>query len=282
MMPKLVIYTDLDGSLLDHDNYSHAAADVLLAELQAHDIPVIITSSKTRSEQMLLRNELGNAHPFIVENGAAVFIPAGYFKTQPSGTANEDGYWVKRFSLPRQHWLEIIADIATDFSGEFNSFDSLNSGQIAVLTGLSEASAALAASREFGEPVHWTGSDTGRRQFIRQLEQRGAHVLQGGRFLHISGDCDKGRAMQWLHGHYAMQADSKMPASLAIGDSQNDAAMLEAADHALIIRSPSIAEPTLLRRDNIWRGSKTGPAGWDEGVRKILYSMNLLKGSTHG
>lgn len=281
-MTKLVIYTDLDGSLLDHDSYSHAAADALLAELETHAVPVILASSKTRSEQIPLRNELGNQHPFIIENGAAVLIPVGYFKTQPSGTADEDGYWLKRFSLPRKHWLETIADIAADFSGEFTNFDNLDSRQIASLTGLSAAAAARAASREFGEPVHWTGSDKGRQQFIQRLEQSGAHVLQGGRFLHVSGDCDKGSAMQWLHSCYREQTVGKMPASLAIGDSQNDAAMLEAADYALIIRSISDSEPTLLRSDHTWRSSKSGPGGWDEGVRKILHSMDLLKGSSNG
>ena len=281
-MTKLVIYTDLDGSLLDHDSYSHAAADALLNELEAHGIPVIIASSKTRSEQVSLRNELGNHHPFIVENGAAVFIPVGYFETQPSGTVHDNGYWIKRFSLPRHHWLEIIADVSADFTGEFTSFDNLDSGQIVSLTGLSEAAAAQAARREFGEPVHWTGSDKGRQRFIQRLEQGGAHVLQGGRFLHVSGDCDKGRAMQWLNDLYGRQAEGKTPASLAIGDSQNDTAMLEAADCALIIRSPSHAAPTLLRSERTLHSSNYGPGGWDEGVRKILYALHLLKGSTNG
>jgi len=281
-MTKLVIYTDLDGSLLDHDSYSHAAADALLAELEAQGIPVIIASSKTRSEQVSLRNELDNHHPFIVENGAAVFIPAGYFETQPSGTVHENGYWVKRFSLPRLHWLKMIAGVSADFNGEFTSFDNLDTGQIVSLTGLSEAAAARAARREFGEPVHWTGSDKRRQRFIQRLEQGGAHILQGGRFLHVAGDCDKGRAMQWLNNRYGRQSDGKTPASLAIGDSQNDAAMLEAADYALIIRSPFHAEPTLLRSEGTLRSSNYGPGGWDEGVRKILHSLHLLKGSTNG
>ena len=281
-MTKLVIYTDLDGSLLDHDSYSHVLADALLVELEAHGIPVIIASSKTRCEQILLRNELGNQHPFIVENGAAVFMPIGYFEARPSGTDEDNGYWVKRFSLPRQHWLEIISDVSADFSGEYTNFDNLDTRQIVALTGLSEAAAELAARREFGEPVHWTGSDKGRQRFIQRLQQSGAHVLQGGRFLHVSGDCDKGSAMQWLHSRYAQQPDDRMPASLAIGDSQNDAAMLEAADYALIIHSASVAEPVLLRSNHTWRSSKSGPGGWDEGVRKILHSQHLLKDSTNG
>ena len=274
-MTKLVIYTDLDGSLLDHDSYSHAPADMLLAELEAHGIPVIIASSKTRCEQIPLRNELGNDHPFIVENGAAVFIPVGYFNTRPSGIVDENGYWIKRFTFPRLHWLEIIAGVAREFSGEFTSFSNMDNRQIVSLTGLSEAAAARAASREFGEPVHWTGSDKARQRFIQRLQQSGAHVLQGGRFLHVSGDCDKGSAMQWLHDCYARQADGMIPASLAIGDSQNDAAMLEAADYALIIRSASDAEPALLRGEHTLRSSKYGPRGWDEGVRKLLHSLHL-------
>ncbi len=88
--------------------------------------------------------------------------------------------------------------------------------------------------------------------------------------------------MQWLHSRYAQQPDDRMPASLAIGDSQNDAAMLEAADYALIIHSASVAEPVLLRSNHTWRSSKSGPGGWDEGVRKILHSQHLLKDSTNG
>lgn len=281
-MTRLVIYTDLDGSLLDHDSYSHAPADALLAELEDHGIPVILTSSKTRAELVSLRSELGNHHPFIVENGAAVFVPVDYFEVQPSDTEQDNGYWIKRFSLPREHWLGKIAAVAEEYAGEFTGFDNLDIAQIVALTGLSDSSAALAARREFGEPVHWTGSNKGRQLFIRALEHNGARILQGGRFLHVSGECDKGCAMQWLAGQYGRQSDDEAPPSLAIGDSQNDEAMLEAADYALIIRSASHAEPALLRKEHILRSGKYGPDGWDEGVRRILLSLNLLKGSNNG
>jgi hydroxymethylpyrimidine pyrophosphatase-like HAD family hydrolase len=66
-MSSIVIYTDLDGSLLDHHSYSHAAADALLAELETQGIPVIPVSSKTRAELLQLRRQLDNRHPFIVD-----------------------------------------------------------------------------------------------------------------------------------------------------------------------------------------------------------------------
>ena len=91
--------------------------------------------------------------------------------------------------------------------------------------------------------------------------------------MHVSGDCDKGRALLWLNAQYA-KALGEMPVSIAIGDSHNDAAMLEAADHAIIIRSPSHAPPGLSRGEGVLVTQGTGPVGWDEGVRKILETIN--------
>lgn len=281
-MNNIVIYTDLDGSLLDHYSYSHAAADALLEELGVLGIPVVPASSKTRAELLQLRHELDNQHPFIVENGAAVFIPAGYFSAKPPETENRDGYWVKYFSLPRSHWLQKIDAIATDFAGEFDNFASLDIESIAALTGLDPAAAQQAAAREFGEPVHWLGSPSSRQRFIAALQNNDARVLQGGRFLHVSGDCDKGRALQWLNAQYGIQAAGRRPLSLAIGDSQNDAAMLEAADHALIIRSPVHPPPTLSRSERTLLSKHYGPGGWSQGVRQILQSLEETKGTSYG
>ncbi len=273
-MTQIAVYTDLDGSLLDHHDYSHAAADSLLQALEKQDIPVIPVSSKTRAELLPLRKELNNRHPFIVENGAAVFIPQGYFAEQPAETITQNGYWVKVFTSPRSHWLDKIDAIAADFPDAFINFARLDINTIIDLTGLNPVAAQQASEREFGEPVHWLGSDTDQTRFVTALEQAGANVLRGGRFLHISGNCGKGRALLWLNEQYKKQPHGIDPISIAIGDSQNDVAMLEAADHALIIRSPSHQPPVLSRNKNSSLSHSQGPTGWDEGLRKILHSLN--------
>ena len=83
----LVIYTDLDGTLLDHETYSFDAARQALDRLQAQAIPLIFCTSKTRSETEMWRARMQNAHPFIVENGGALFVPAGYFSISFQATA---------------------------------------------------------------------------------------------------------------------------------------------------------------------------------------------------
>src|SRR2546423_300740 len=70
-----VVFTDLDGTLLDAETYRYDAARQGLDRLREHAIPLIICTSKTRAEVEPLRNELGNTDPFIVENGGALYVP---------------------------------------------------------------------------------------------------------------------------------------------------------------------------------------------------------------
>ena len=48
--PHLIIFSDLDGTLLDHDDYRWQAADPALARLRAANIPLVLNSSKTVPE----------------------------------------------------------------------------------------------------------------------------------------------------------------------------------------------------------------------------------------
>src|SRR3990167_8085280 len=78
-MPDTIIVSDLDGTLLDSTSYSFAAAQPALEAIRARGVPLILCSSKTRTEIEGYRQCLNNRHPFITENGAGIFIPRGYF-----------------------------------------------------------------------------------------------------------------------------------------------------------------------------------------------------------
>jgi predicted mannosyl-3-phosphoglycerate phosphatase (HAD superfamily) len=77
---QLVVFTDLDGTLLDHQTYSFQAARPMINKLLRLGIPIVINTSKTRAETEILSRRLKLNHPFIVENGGAVFIPEGCFE----------------------------------------------------------------------------------------------------------------------------------------------------------------------------------------------------------
>ena len=270
----LMLFTDLDGSLLDHLSYSFEPARPMLEALRDMDVPVVLTSSKTRAEIEQIRGELGNSHPFIVENGAAVFIPVGYFSRQPDGTVRREDYWVHECSAGRSQWLRLLAGLESRYPGEYDYFFRAGPAGISTMTGLDLAAAELANQREYSEPVQWLGSDARKFGFAAELAAAGANPLQGGRFLTVAGDCDKGRALTWLREAYRKAWNLKQVHDLAAGDSGNDVAMLEAAQTALVIRSPVHDFPPLNRTDEVIYSTRPGPEGWAEGVDRWLESQS--------
>ncbi len=268
---ETLIFTDLDGSLLDHFDYQVAPADSLMKTLETMHIPVIFCTSKTFSEVLQLRTQLANRHPFIVENGAAIYLPADYFDQPPAGflKSHHPDYLVHAFCEDRAHWIAQLEQIKADFPDQFISFTELGTKGIMKATGLPEERAQLANQRQFSEPVKWLGSDAQKKTFIESMNQFGANIEQGGRFLHVIGRCSKGRALHYLYNQYqALQ--SIAITTIAIGDSHNDIAMLEAADIALLIRSPVHPFPTIRDLPTLFKSQHYGPHGWVEGLQKIL------------
>ncbi len=268
-----LVVTDLDGSLLDHHDYSYAPALPVLQVLEEMRVPVVFASSKTRAEMLALRKELGNEHPFIVENGAAVLIPEGYFLKAPEHTELRDGYWVRELAPPRQQWAAPLAALRASMPGAFEDFASAGTEGIVAMTGLSVEKAALANEREYSEPVQWRGDDDGLEAFLATLDDAGARVLKGGRFYSVAGDCDKGQALAWLREQYRLAASAAAVYDLAVGDGANDVPMLEIAHRALVIPAPDRPLPALTRDEGVIVGEGMGPVAWAWGVREWLRSL---------
>lgn len=274
MSPLLLVFSDLDGSLLDHHDYSFEAALPAVEALRERGVPLILCSSKTRAEIEPLRAQLGNRDPFIVENGAAVFVPGGSpGLTPPDCTADGDG-WVHEFAPPRQRWLAELERFKSEFKGQFTHFAAMGLDGVMAATGLGREAAARAMDRNYSEPVLWRGSDECRADFVAALTAAGATVLQGGRFLSVAGDCDKGLALRWLRDCYQRDNPARDVHDLAIGDSANDSAMLESARHALVIRSPVHGFPPLQRQSATRYSQDFGPTGWAQGVLDWLQSLD--------
>jgi len=273
MNKKVLVFTDLDGTLLDHYSYETEDAQETIVTLKFHDIPIIPNSSKTFDEIMEIRQQLALASPFVIENGAAVYIPVGYFDEQPADTQLEGDFWVKAFCADKAHWLSLLQQEATQFHAFFEGFSQLTTQQLADLTGLEPLQAEMAKQRQYGEPLNWLGSAQEKAEFIAHMQKSGAHILQGGRFLHVSGHCDKGQAQRWLAAQYQdKKKDVQEVVTIALGDSGNDSAMLEAANIAVQIRSPVHDFPQLQRQQDVYQSQQCGPAGWAECLQKIVLS----------
>lgn len=251
----LIIFTDLDGTLLDHDTYSFAPALPALIDIKSRGYPLILTSSKTRVELHRLQQALQLDYPFISENGAAVHW-------------QENGEWLrKEFSTPRQQLIDTLQELRKKNNYRFTAFMDCTNADIAELTGLPLSEAALAAQREYTEPLRWDDSPERLTSFLQQLAEHELQGIQGGRFLSIMGKFDKANAMEWLVNRYQTQPP---PTVVALGDSPNDEAMLQAADIAVIIRSDRSDQLHVDQPAWVIRTTDAGPAGWQDAMTRIL------------
>jgi mannosyl-3-phosphoglycerate phosphatase len=267
---KTIIFSDLDGTLLDHYTYQAKAAKQTLKRLKDVDIPVILNTSKTLAETQVIRLDLDLTTPFIIENGAAVYIPINTFATQPAGTLVIGNYWVKSLSLPRQYWLDLLSDHSAGFSQLYQGFSTLSESALRQITGLSVGQAKRAKQRQFAEPLNWLGDAPTKSAFIEHLVNLGANVIQGGRFMHVGDHCDKGQALIWLTERYREHFATSYISTIALGDGENDISMLEAAEIAIQVRSPVHKFPTLSRQYKIIQTQLYGPEGWDQAIQKLL------------
>jgi mannosyl-3-phosphoglycerate phosphatase len=187
----LIIFTDLDGSLLNHGDYSHAEAMPALARVKSSGIPLVMTTSKTRREVELLQREMGLREPFIVENGGGIFFPAGYGELSLAEYEARGDYRVVVLGTAYARIRNFLERVRPQFGAR--GFGDMTPAEISELTGLSLEQSALAAEREFTEPFLLEQPEDLER-FTDAAAREGLQVTRGGRFLHLIGrGQDKGR-----------------------------------------------------------------------------------------
>ena len=93
---RAVVFTDLDGTLLDHDSYAWTAAAPALDALKQAGVPLVLASSKTAAEIAALHAELGLGRtPAIVKKGAGLWRP-GAGPDDTGADANQDASAYRR------------------------------------------------------------------------------------------------------------------------------------------------------------------------------------------
>lgn len=267
------ISTDLDGTLIDHHDYSFDGANEALKLCQEQQIPIILNTSKTFKETHNLKQKIGLDGPIIVENGSAlVYSDTPTIQTQ---VASDQRHQSMIFGTKRTELLSFIDSIRVKYGWQLEGFNDWSIQQISDNTGLSLEESQNASDKQYSEPFLWLDSDENLNKFEQLANELNYKILQGGRFYHLQGNCTKASPLNWLKQHTQKipGLNMQLPKNatlIALGDGNNDIAMLEVADIAVCVRSPVNDFPNLKSHSNLVQTQNLGPHGWNEAVLKII------------
>lgn len=268
MEKRILVFTDLDGTLLDQRTYSFEPARNTLSLLRKSGIPVIICTSKTRAEVEEIRAALGNTDPFVVENGGAIFVPEGKFSIELQSVKRSPGYLVVEMGSPYSRILGVFSQMKDRLTGRVRGFSDLTVEEVARLTRLSLEEAARAKKREYDEPF-LLDDPAANLDMIRTMAESAGLSITRGRFFHLTGDNDKGRAVRVVKDIYA-RADGIVPRTIGLGDSLNDLPLLENVDFPVLVQKPGGRYEPSIRLDNLILAPGEGPIGWSVAVRELV------------
>ena len=261
----MIVFTDLDGTLLDHHSYDFTPALPALERLRAGRVPVVLTTSKTLEETRHYACELGLDGPLITENGGAVCTPLAVDADQPKDLTMS-GYGIS-VSGPGYGALKAwLHRLRTTHDFRFTGFSDWTVEQVAQHTGLDQTAAGRARQRLATEPLVWEDSEQAWTRFQREAAAAGLRCVEGGRFRHLIGPREKSEAMR--------QVLERFPTAggpiIALGDGPNDREMLLQADIAVVIRNHNGGYLDLPERPDAIRTRAAGPQGWLEAMDCIL------------
>jgi len=271
-MPKVVIFSDLDGTLLDHDTYSFQAASETIELLHSKDIPLVICTSKTRSEIELYRKLLKNKSPFISENGGGIFIPEGYFSKEFEYEKRIEGYKVIELGVSSETLSATLRSISKETGIPIRGFSDMTVAEITEVTGLDEEIAKLSMERDYSEPFLINEDRKDTATISDKINLKGYQYTKGGRFHHILGGNDKGKAVKILTNLYKSKfGDIK---TVGLGDSLNDLPMLEAVDNPIIVQKPNGGYDPEIQLSNLTYADGAGPSGLNSSILKLFMSFD--------
>jgi mannosyl-3-phosphoglycerate phosphatase len=279
MQKKLLVLSDLDGTFLDHDNYSFEKSLDALKLLISKSGSIAFVTSKTAAEVLSLIEELrvsGIPAPiaFAVENGCGIYLPIGSYSHEEINriipdlnVTEKDGYYVISFGSQKYQDLRVVLKEIEQQIGKKNiGFGDMTALELAENSGLSVEQSQLAKNREFDEPYYIIeGDDKDYQQAKEITESKGLSYHKGGRYAHISLPQDKGKAAEIL---LKLHSKNNPIVSVGIGDAENDLAFLDACERGYLVRGKK--EITKDLPDNIQRIAPVGSLGFSEVIRKEL------------
>jgi mannosyl-3-phosphoglycerate phosphatase len=276
---KIIVFSDLDATLLDRETYSWKPAERAIEALRKRDAALVMVTSKTLSEIVALHQELGFDDPFVFENGGGIAlheetVPREFVTPWEPKTEkfHREGFTVLALGRGYEELVKSLAEISTEVGTPLLGFSAMSHEEVTKTTSLPAEQAVKARMRFFDEPFMIAEDSKALEAEIRNAAvRRGLDVVKGGRFWHLIGHAGKGKAVSVLLEAFKKRYGAVV--SIGLGDSPNDLPFLQLVDIPVVMGKPFQAESVLSLSERAHRYDSSGPEGWNQAVLDILATL---------
>ena len=257
---KILIFTDLDGSLLDRDTFKFDKILNYIKDLISKGIFIIPNSSKTKKEIENFNKELNEDLPFVIENGAAIYNLNLIHTSFP-----------EKISLSREvnEIFEIFNNkISEKYKSKCKFVKNLNSDKQSQIFGLPKEKIRLAVNREYSVPFIFDGSKVDKTNLIKSVNNAGLSLHEGGRVINLCDKVSKSHAMKNIVKIFKKIFQDEL-ITVGVGDNFNDLDMLKNSDIPCLVFNDKFTMEKI-NINNCLVSKKPAPEGWEEVVKLAL------------
>lgn len=256
-----IIFTDLDGTLLD-EKYSFEEALPTLKSIQNKKIPLVFCTSKTEPETKIYIKKMKVNHPFIVENGGAIFIPKNYFDFKFNYNKIKNNYLVIELGTSYTTLKKYADKIKKEVKCDIIDFSQMNEKLVAKETGLVLNEAKLAKQRLYSFLFKIKSGNI--KDIIKTIKKYKLNYTKGKSYHYIMGNNDKAKAIKILAKLYKQKY--KNIVTVGLGNNFNDFPMLKVVDKAFLIKNKRGYDKDLVKIKNIEKMNLIAPKGWNKAI----------------
>ncbi len=257
---SILIFTDLDGTLLNRDTFKFDGIKIFLNELKNKNIIIIPNSSKTEDEIIEFNYEANFKFPFISENGSIIHN-LNYLSSE---------FPDKIMLAKNVHEIQNIFDknINQDLKSKCKVISNLTMSEQIQIFGLPENKLKQVFKRTCTIPIKFEGNNEEKLRLKNILLKIGLDFKDGGRVLNLGDKINKADAMKKIIFMLQNKFKSK-PKTIAVGDNHNDIEMLKISDIPCLVKNDKFINKDLQIK-NLIISKQTAPEGWVEVVKLAL------------
>ena len=259
---KVLIFTDLDGSLLHRDTFQFNEIKNYLRDLLSKGIFIIPNTSKTDKEILDFNSELGSSLPFISENGAAI---------NGLDLLNIDLPHELILSRDKDTLLNIFKNIVPiNLQNKCKWLYEMNKKNQKNILGLEGNKLKMALNRKYTIPFVFYGDKKEKKEVSKIIKKQGLYLQEGGRVINLTDKVNKAKALQIFVRFF--KKNNKNVKTIAVGDNQNDLDMLRKSDFPCLVFNDKFTLDEIPIK-NLIATNKPSPEGWADVIKMALVKV---------